>query len=1410
MALDLFKLMGTVSVETNSAERELHAIDGAAKETKKGLDDAGDAAEKAGAKINKSGGQARDAAGRFVAGGRQAEESAKRQTSALSRLSSQLDDMAGRITRVGVGLTASITLPLAGATAAIIATGSQTETALNRLQGTSGATTDQMERVRATARELGKDLTLPNTSAKDAALAMLELNKGGLSVEQSMDAARGTIQLAKAALIGEAQAATITADALNTFNLGGDQAVRVADLLAGSASASSGEVTDMASALAQAGAVARGANVSIEDTVTAISLLAKNGIKGSDAGTSLKTFLLALQTPVSDGAAKALKLMNLNAYDAQKRLKPLPQLLGEFRAKLDTLNDPSKAAFLKEVFGADAVRAARILFGEGTAGFEKMRAAVTRSGQAEEQAAAATKGLAGAWGGLVSVAETIGNDIYDDFKEPLTNLILLVTNVVSTTGDAWNSLSPATKTVIAGLLAIAAVAGPVLVAVGAIAGALAGLGVAGAVAIGSVIAWGAPLVAVFAAAGAAAYAFYLAFQSNLGGVRDLSLRVWEAVKAHTLGVISVLSAAWARFYPTLSSLAQKSLALVVSLWESTGKRIAEIALVAFNAVAPIMRRILAQVLDVVDFVLKVIDGDWQGAWKAFVRFVETGVQTFTDVLSRMPEAAARVIGLTVKALLDAAAKLHDAGLALGRAFIAGFILAVTTATATISNAIADALILAAAGVSAESIGASLWERFKAGMAGAASSGGIDGNNRPNWGAADGPWGEHPADNSSGLRNLDLGGKRGGGGGGRGKKDLASLYEQLGDAESARKLAAAGLLSSQLKAGLDAELSVLDAGLRAQMTSVQDYWTRRSEITLAGIDSEIGQLRYEQKLLGETYKEKFEAIGKDKDASPAERVLKQQIESARWAEKNYQLEGQLAEATSKRAAAMQTIPLEAAAAARELEKTVNGLRADFLDSKFDPVEATKLRVNDKYAELERLAAANAKLYPEAAKWVEALKRAEISASNLARVLESVDLSKGYLSLETAKIQDRITDKVIGEREGRREIYELELKYQQALRGTLKEALAIAEQRGDKKAALQIQQQIRETERLGHVIDTTRAKARGIFEGAFSHGLAELNKGLGHAAATFAVDLIDGIKREADARLTNVLSEALFGKTDEFGSDGGLLGKLLGHIGLGGIFSGKEKGKDDPAAAVTTTIERTSKETQARLDVTGQDITLDADYNTDRILAALHELDQTMESMRPAQPGFFKGLAGAALGGFVSGLGGAVAGKIFGGGGGGATRPRTVGGRNDEGLITPPVTVRPVLQPQTKTYGHALGGLINGPGTSTSDSIAAFLSNGEFVMSAAAVRRIGVSALQYMNAAGRMPQRFASGGSVGSVPVAAPARSYARDSARPGSGGNGGERFDVRVSVHPNRDGRVRSASQVDVEITRRADNARRDM
>lgn len=293
---------------------------------------------------------------------------------------------------------------------------------LNIFQSVSGANAAQMALVGKAAKDLGNDLSLPNTSAADAAEAMTELAKAGLSVKNALKAGKGTLQLAAAGALDEAEAATIAANALNTFGLAGDQASRVANVLANAANASSGEVTDFAQGLAQGGLMAKQMGLSLEETAGALALFANNGLRGSDAGTSLKTMLQRL-VPQTDAASGAMRNLGLKFTDARGSIVPLSNVAEQLHTKLKGLSEAQRTTALSTIFGSDAIRAASVLYEAGGAGIDKYTKAVGRAGGAAEVAAARSKGLGGAIKGLQSTIETISLSAFEKIAPSLETAI---------------------------------------------------------------------------------------------------------------------------------------------------------------------------------------------------------------------------------------------------------------------------------------------------------------------------------------------------------------------------------------------------------------------------------------------------------------------------------------------------------------------------------------------------------------------------------------------------------------------------------------------------------------------------------------------------------------------------------------------------------------------------------------------------------------------------------------------------------------------------------------------------------------------------------------------------------------------------------------------------------------------------
>lgn len=330
-------------------------------------------------------------------------------------------------------------LSILGGLKSSLSEGMDFTSALNMMGGVTKATGDQLQQVSAIARQLGSDVSLPGVSATTAAQAMTELAKGGFSVQQSMDAARGTLQLAGAAGIDAATAATIQADALHAFGLTAKDAGYAADVLANVANASTGEITDFAAGFQQAGAVASQFGLTIDDTAAALGTLANQGIKGSDAGTLIKSSLLAI-TDQGKPAQGAIKELGLTLYNAEGQFVGMRSMMDQLGQAAKRMSPEMYQAATNTLFGSDAARLAGVAAKEGAAGFDTLKEAVNKQGGAADMAAARTQGLPGAWANFQNTLDNVKLSIYDMIQGPLTGLLNKLSSIpdfVTRNADAF-------------------------------------------------------------------------------------------------------------------------------------------------------------------------------------------------------------------------------------------------------------------------------------------------------------------------------------------------------------------------------------------------------------------------------------------------------------------------------------------------------------------------------------------------------------------------------------------------------------------------------------------------------------------------------------------------------------------------------------------------------------------------------------------------------------------------------------------------------------------------------------------------------------------------------------------------------------------------------------------------------------
>ena len=196
-----------------------------------------------------------------------------------------LENIGGKISSVGTSLTQHVTVPILAAGTAIVKTAGDFDQSMAEVKAITQASGEEFESLRDLAIDLGAKTAY---SAVECADAMTEMGKAGWSTSQILDGMGGVLDAAASSGEGLASVSTIVADAVSGFGLEAADASRVADILAHAANTGTIDIADLGETFKYVAPMAQSMGLSIEDVSTAATAMSMAGIKGSQAGTSLR------------------------------------------------------------------------------------------------------------------------------------------------------------------------------------------------------------------------------------------------------------------------------------------------------------------------------------------------------------------------------------------------------------------------------------------------------------------------------------------------------------------------------------------------------------------------------------------------------------------------------------------------------------------------------------------------------------------------------------------------------------------------------------------------------------------------------------------------------------------------------------------------------------------------------------------------------------------------------------------------------------------------------------------------------------------------------------------------------------------------------------------------------------------
>lgn len=332
--------------------------------------------------------------------------------------------LAGVATTLGAGATAAATV------------GSSFEAAMSKVSAISGASGKDLQSLTDKAKEMGAKTKF---SASESAEALQYMAMAGWNTKSMLNGIDGIMSLAAADGLDLATTSDIVTDAITAFGLKASDSTHFADVLAKTSSSANTNVSMLGESFKYVAPLAGAMNYSVEDVSVALGLMANASVKGSMAGTSLKTALSNLASPTKE-MKEVMDKYKISMTDANGKALPLIEVIKELRTKFSGLSETEQTAAASTLFGKEAMSGMLAIVNASDKDFSTLVKNIDNAdGSAQKMADTMQNNLQGQITILKSGLEGLGIEIYESMSEPLTDAAKEAQNYVSKLTEAFTN-----------------------------------------------------------------------------------------------------------------------------------------------------------------------------------------------------------------------------------------------------------------------------------------------------------------------------------------------------------------------------------------------------------------------------------------------------------------------------------------------------------------------------------------------------------------------------------------------------------------------------------------------------------------------------------------------------------------------------------------------------------------------------------------------------------------------------------------------------------------------------------------------------------------------------------------------------------------------------------------------------------
>lgn len=343
------------------------------------------------------------------------EKSTKRVKEVFSKLGSHITDA---MKKAGAAATAAFSVAMGAA----VKVGMDFESGMSQVAATMGITTTEIasgskefEALSQAAKNAGATTQFSATQASEA-LNYLAL--AGYDAEKSITALPTVLNLAAAGGIDLGYASDMVTDSMSALGLETNQLEGFVDQLAKTSQKSNTNIAQLGEGILTVGGTAKDLAGGTVELNTALGILADNGVKGAEGGTALRNVILSLSAP-TDKAAKTLKDLGLEVFDANGKLRPLNETFKDLDGKLSQMTDKEKTNVLNTLFNKVDLKSVNALLANSGERFDELSGYIRNSaGAAADMAETMNDNLKGKLTILGSALEGLGIEMYEEFEQP--------------------------------------------------------------------------------------------------------------------------------------------------------------------------------------------------------------------------------------------------------------------------------------------------------------------------------------------------------------------------------------------------------------------------------------------------------------------------------------------------------------------------------------------------------------------------------------------------------------------------------------------------------------------------------------------------------------------------------------------------------------------------------------------------------------------------------------------------------------------------------------------------------------------------------------------------------------------------------------------------------------------------------